>query len=252
MAVYTVNKGFASWEVKVHGKAIHSSMALMSTSCNAIEYAAQIITKIREIALDLRRKADVGIDKDNAGSAQYDYPSFSTMTAGAIEGGDAVSMEPAGCRFICSVCVTGTAVAAEVESAVSAYVQESMLSAMRQEYSEASVELISTTNMPAFNASEDAKFTMNARALCGDDEIHKKGGGTETGFFHERLGIQTVIVDPGTVKVAHVANEYVQACMTGRCHDFLIGLGNLYTTTTVVGSGTVWELSFFLASASVS
>ena len=197
--VGTGSKGFSSWRVVVHGKAIHSSMALMNTSCNAIEYAAQIITRIRKIAVDLR---------DN-GPQDPNYPcQFCSMSVGLIKGGNAVNTVPAECDFDFSVRVTETSVAKRVETEVKEYIDKEILPAMRKEYPEASVDLLRVWSVPAFNSPEDAPFIRTVRNILKNDKVQKLAGGTEGGFFQD-LGMPTIIVGPGGYR-GHMANEYTE------------------------------------------
>ncbi|KAK7201533.1 glutamamyl carboxypeptidase [Novymonas esmeraldas] len=209
--VLTGSKGFSSWKVVVHGKAIHSSMALMNTSCNAIEYAAQIIAKIRQIAVDLK--------KNSKHDPNYTCP-FSCMSVGTIKGGNAVNTVPAECEFIFSIRVTENAVAKRVEAEVQQFISETILPAMREEYPEASVEFMPDWFAPAFNADEKHPFTKMVREMLNDRKIRKVGGGTESGFFEEVLGIPTVIVGPGGYW-AHLANEHTEVGFLERSGKFL-------------------------------
>nr|AKK31265.1 acetylornithine deacetylase-like protein [Leishmania major] len=94
MRVVTSNKGFCEWHVEMQGKVIHSAMALMSTSCNAIEYAAQIIAEMCETALD--------ITKSTAQERNYSC-SLACISTDAVVGGSAVNTVPAECDVVCSV-----------------------------------------------------------------------------------------------------------------------------------------------------
>ncbi|PWU82940.1 putative glutamamyl carboxypeptidase [Trypanosoma cruzi] len=55
MTVVIAHKGTSHFWVRVRGKAAHSSFALTGESCNAIDYATKLITKLREIAEEYRR-----------------------------------------------------------------------------------------------------------------------------------------------------------------------------------------------------
>ncbi|KAK7201532.1 glutamamyl carboxypeptidase [Novymonas esmeraldas] len=198
--VGTGSKGLSSWRVIVHGKAIHSSMALMNTSCNAIEYAAQIIAKIRQIAVEVK--------KSTKHDPNYPCP-FSCMSVGTIKGGNAVNTVPAECEFIFSIRVTENMLAKRVEAEVQQYISETILPAMREEYPEALVEMVPQWDVPAYNANEKHPFTKMVREMVNDFKIRKSPGGTESGFFEENLGIPTVIVGPGGENL-HLANEYTE------------------------------------------
>ncbi|KAG5471402.1 hypothetical protein LSCM1_01486 [Leishmania martiniquensis] len=220
MMVVTGNKGFCEWHVKVQGKAIHSSMALMNTSCNAIEHAAQIITKIRDIALDIKKNA--------LQDKSYSCP-FACISTGLIQGGNAVNTVPAECAFTCSVRLTESELACELEQKLQRYVEEEVLPLMKEEHPEAAVTITRGVSYPAFNASEEAEATKHARRLLRDAEVHRCAGGTEAGFFHDTLGIPTVIVGPGPESMAHLPNEYVSVEQMDASMRFTMDFVKLYT-----------------------
>ncbi|KAK7198270.1 glutamamyl carboxypeptidase [Novymonas esmeraldas] len=211
------NKGHCLWKVKVHGKAIHSSMALMNTSCNAIEYAAQIITKIRQIAVDVR--------EHEARDTSYLCP-FSSMSTTMIKGGNAVNTVPADCEFEFSVRITDTTVARSIDKCIREYVKAVVLPAMREEYADASVEIDAYNMCPAFNGREEEPFTKLVRKMLKDTKVRKAGGTTEAGFFQEDLKIPTVIVGPGGER-AHEANEYTLCDNLVKCETFTKDLVSL-------------------------
>ncbi|KPA73087.1 glutamamyl carboxypeptidase putativemetallo-peptidase Clan MH Family M18 [Leptomonas pyrrhocoris] len=225
MRVYTGNKGISRWYVSVRGKAIHSSMALMNTSCNAIEYAAQIITKIREIALEIK--------KNGVQDKTYQCP-FACISTGVIKGGNAVNTVPAECEFVYSVRVTDGETANDIEQRVGQYIQRVILPSMKEEYPEASVEVTPGACYPAFNADEADPVVKQSRHLCKDHEVRKIGGGTEAGYFQNVLGVPTVIVGPGPFEMAHLPNEYVSIADMDQSTRFTMDLVKLYTDPAFV------------------
>ncbi|ESL05560.1 glutamamyl carboxypeptidase, partial [Trypanosoma rangeli SC58] len=90
MRVVTGHKGAYRFRVCVHGKAAHSSLALTSESCNAIDYAAKLVVKLREVAEEYRRRG--GHEKD------FMVP-FSTISTNVINGGNAMNTVPAQCEI---------------------------------------------------------------------------------------------------------------------------------------------------------
>lgn len=222
LQVCTGNKGHRVWRCKVTGKAIHSSMALMGTSCNAIEYAAQIIAKIREIAKDVR--------DNGARDGSYACP-FSPMSTNLIQGGNAVNTVPAECVFEFNIRIADTKVAMSVDARIRKYIDEVVVPEMRKEYPEASVELDAFCCCPAFNAREDAPLTKLARKIMNSQKVVKGTGTTEAGFFQEDLGIPTVIIGPGTAG-AHEANEYTAIADLLKCMKVTKELVTCCTETT--------------------
>ncbi|KPA81690.1 glutamamyl carboxypeptidase putativemetallo-peptidase Clan MH Family M18 [Leptomonas pyrrhocoris] len=221
LEVCTGNKGHRVWRCTVKGKAIHSSMALMGTSCNAIEYAAMIITKIREIAKEVR-------DND-VHDTSYGCP-FSPMSTNLIQGGNAVNTVPAECVFEFNIRIADTKVAMNVDARIRQYINEVVVPEMRKEYAEAAVDLDAFCCCPAFNAKEDAPFTKLARKIMKSQKVVKGTGTTEAGFFQEELGIPTVIIGPGTAG-AHEANEYTAVADLLRCTEVTQELVSYCTAT---------------------
>ncbi|KPI83171.1 glutamamyl carboxypeptidase putative metallo-peptidase Clan MH Family M18 [Leptomonas seymouri] len=215
MKVYTGNKGRTAWEVKVHGKAIHSSMALMNTSCNAIEYAAQIVTKVREIALDIK--------KNGKQDPLYDCP-FACISTGVIKGGNAVNTVPAECYFTFSMRVNDSTEKERVESEVKTYISSTVLPFMREEFADAQIELVRTADYPPFTGNDDNALTQEARRLRADPHQHRSGAGTEAGYFNGVLKIPSVIMGPGSIDEAHQPNEFVTVQQMDCCMDTVVGM----------------------------
>ncbi|KPA80529.1 glutamamyl carboxypeptidase putativemetallo-peptidase Clan MH Family M18 [Leptomonas pyrrhocoris] len=230
MRVYVSAKGFTQWNVSVHGKAIHSSMALMNTSCNAIEYAAQIITKVREIALDIK--------KNGRQDPGHDCP-FAPMTTALVSGGNAVNTVPAECSFIITVRITDKETPKEIEDRMSRYVAENILPAMREEYPEATVDIKNAVSLLPFNGKEDSKLTKQALKLCKHTKTYKTGGANEGGYFQDVLGIPTVVVGPGPGAMAHLANEYVLVDQMEKSTAFTMDMVKLYTDPTYCSAGNL-------------
>ena len=230
MRVYVSAKGFTQWNVTVHGKAIHSSMALMNTSCNAIEYAAQIITKIREIALDVK--------KNGKQAPQYTCP-FACITTGIIKGGNAVNTVPAECDFVFNVRVTDKETPNDIEARVKRFIDDNVLPAMREEYPEATVSFTRPLSMPAFNGKEDAAVTQKALKLRKHDKVHYDGGGTEGAYFEDTLGIPTIVIGPGPAMMAHLPNEYVLVEQMEQSTAFTLDMVKLYTDPAYCGAGNL-------------
>ncbi|CAJ1990641.1 glutamamyl carboxypeptidase [Leishmania donovani] len=230
MNVYVGSKGFTQWSVSVQGKAIHSSMALMNTSCNAIEYAAQIITKVREIAVDLR--------KNGRQDPEYACP-FPCITTGLIKGGNAVNTVPAQCEFVVTARITDNETPDAIERRVRSYVNDHVLPAMREEYPDAEVKVTRPLSMPAFNGKEAASVTQKALMLRKATRTYKTGGGTEGGYFEDVLGVSTVIVGPGPQAMAHLPNEYVLVDQMEKSTEFTMALVRLYTDPSYCGAGNL-------------
>jgi acetylornithine deacetylase len=88
MGVVIGHKSKRSFRVTVHGKTCHSSLA--PHGVNAVEYAARLIVKIRDISDRLARSG--------ARDPLYDVP-YTTAHTGVAHGGTALNIVPDACTF---------------------------------------------------------------------------------------------------------------------------------------------------------
>jgi len=213
MQVVVAHKGINLFRCRVHGKAAHSS--LTPRGCNAIEYAAMLICRIRQVADAL--KANGPYDE------AYDVP-FSTMTTNQIRGGIAVNTIPELCEFSYEFRNLPGVAPADIQTEVERYVRDELLPRMQAEFAGARIEIETGAAAPGLEASEEAAITQLVRALTQDRATRKVAYGTEAGLF-QNLGIPTVVCGPGHIEQAHKPDEYVALDQLAACDRFLRRLG---------------------------
>ncbi|CAP42075.1 acetylornithine deacetylase [Bordetella petrii] len=213
MQVVVAHKGINLFRCCVQGKAAHSS--LTPRGCNAIEYAARLICRIRELADTFKARGPY--------DEFYDVP-YSTMTTNLIQGGIAVNTIPERCEFSYEFRNLPGMPADEIQAQVERYVQETLLPAMRAEFDGARIDIQSGASAPGLDASEEAAITQLARALTDDRATRKVAYGTEAGLF-QGLGVPTVVCGPGHIEQAHKPDEYVALDQLAACEKFLRRLG---------------------------
>lgn len=209
MKVVVAHKGINMFRCSVHGKAAHSS--LTNQGCNAIEHAASLICKIREIAATHRRQGPYDND--------YDVP-YTTLSTNQIQGGIAVNTVPELCEFTYEFRNLPGMNADELQSQIESYIQQELLPGMRSEHAEADVVVAASSRAPGLSAEESAEITKLVRALTQDNETRKVAYGTEAGLF-QSLGVPTVICGPGNIEQAHKANEFIDIEQLEECERFL-------------------------------
>ncbi|KAK7194452.1 Peptidase family M20/M25/M40/Peptidase dimerization domain containing protein [Novymonas esmeraldas] len=198
--VIVAHKGICVWKVHVKGKAAHSSYALTKDSCNAIDYAARLIVKIREIAEDIVLNEEV--------DSFFDVPS-TTISTNVINGGIAINTVPADCIFNYEFRNLPRMTQEGIQKRVSDYVAKELLPKMKKECSEADIIIENLAAVPSLSdADEKDPFTALVRALTGDRDMHKLGGATEAGQY-ALIGVPVLVCGPGSITVAHRANEFV-------------------------------------------
>lgn len=220
MQVVVAHKGINLFTCKVHGRAAHSS--LTPRGCNAIEYAARLICRIRDIADHF--KAHGPYDD------LYDVP-FTTMTTNLVKGGIAVNTIPDLCEFTYEFRNLPGMSPESVQAQVEQYVRDELVPRMRREYEQADVDIQKGAFAPALEACEQAAVTQLVRALTHDNDVRKVAYGTEAGLFHE-VGIPTVVCGPGHIEQAHKPDEFVAIDQLDACDRFMRKLGQSLTASS--------------------
>ncbi len=209
MRVVVANKGINCFRCTVHGHAAHSS--LTPTGVNAIEYAARLISRIREIADEMR----AGGPYDQA----FDVP-FTTAQTGLIKGGVAHNVIPAHCEFEFEFRNLPGIDAAAILRRIEDYAHTVLEPEMRRVRAEAGIDIQRLAVSPPLEADEQAEVTRLVRGLLRDRGTTKVAYATEAGLFQD-AGIPAVLCGPGHIEQAHKPNEFVALDQLARCEDFL-------------------------------
>lgn len=208
MRVIAAHKSSNMVELVFRGRSAHSS--LTPEGVNAIEYAAQAIRFIRELA-DGRR---VNGPFDEA----YRVP-FTTAGVNQVSGGIASNTVPELCRFVVEFRTVGTDDPAEIIDEIRACAAE-LEAQMRAEHVEAAVEVEVVAQVPSLESSPDGAAYRMAVELGGTPSGDKVTYGTEAGQF-ALAGIDAVVCGPGDIAQAHAADEYVELDQIVACERFV-------------------------------
>jgi acetylornithine deacetylase len=209
MRPIVAHKGINAYRCCVRGHAAHSS--LTPKGLNAIEYAARLICRIRDLADEMRR--------DGPFDQYYDVP-FTTAQTSMIEGGNAINTVPAECRFAFEFRNLPSLDPDTVFTRIEHYAHETLLPQMRREHPNAAIEFTKIAAAPGLDASEQAAITALVRALTDNRETRKVAYGTEAGLF-ARAGVPSIVCGPGDIEQAHKPNEYLELAQLAACEDFL-------------------------------
>ena len=205
------HKGVYRYKCCVRGKEAHSS--LTPHSVNAIEMAARVVGRVRDMAEDF--------EKNEPRFEGFDVP-FSTSSVGQFHGGIADNVVPRDAEFRYEFRDLPTANAALMQSEVVAYAK-SLEPAMKKVAPAAGFEFETICEIPSFLGSKDDPVTRLAQELSGEKSTTLVAFGTEAGLF-KNAGISTVVCGPGSIQQAHQPDEYVSLEQLGRCEAFMQGL----------------------------
>jgi acetylornithine deacetylase len=205
------HKGVYRYKCCARGLEAHSS--LTPRSVNAIEMAARVVVKLREMA--------EGFERSEPRYDGFDVP-FSTASVGQFHGGMADNVVPRDAEFRYEFRDLPTADAHAMQAQVTAYAK-TLEPAMKAVAPEAGFRFETICEVPSFLGSAADGVTRLAQRLSGEQGTTLVAFGTEAGIF-KQAGIPTVVCGPGSIAQAHQPDEYVSLEQLARCDAFMRGL----------------------------
>jgi acetylornithine deacetylase len=214
MQIGTGHKGKSAYRAVCCGQAGHSGLA--PRFVNAIHMAADLVAAIRDIQREL---ADSGPRE-----AGYGVP-YTTVHVGTIKGGRALNIVPSECEVGFEV----RNVSADDPQAIVGRVTERLQRRVRQEAADpqAPLPVIEQVNSyPSLSTVEDSPAVGLLSSLLPPGTARTKVDyGTEGGLFGRTWRDTPVLVcGPGSISVAHKADEYVEIAQIEACDRMLAGL----------------------------
>jgi acetylornithine deacetylase len=209
MGVIVGHKGKRSLRVTVRGFTVHSSLALRGV--NAVEYAARLIVKIREISDRLGR--------EGARDPLYDVP-WTTGHTGLVRGGTALNIVPDECSFEFEFRNIAADDADALVDEVKAYARTVLEPEMKAVVPASGIAIQFKSGFPGLDTPPSSEIVALAHRLSGSDGEAKVAFGTEAGRF-ALAGIPSVVIGPGSIDQAHKADEYIEVAQLAACGAFL-------------------------------
>ena len=207
------HKGVYRYKCCVRGKEAHSS--LTPQSVNAIEMAARVVGKLRDMA--------EGFERSEPRYEGFDVP-FSTASVGQFHGGIADNVVPRDAEFRYEFRNLPTANAHSMQEELIAHAR-SLEPAMKRVAGEAGFRFETICEIPSFLGSASDAVTQLALKLSGERRTTEVAFGTEAGLF-KQSGIPTVVCGPGSINQAHQPDEFVSLEQLARCEAFMQGLAS--------------------------
>jgi acetylornithine deacetylase len=209
MQVVIGHKGKRSFQVTVRGRTCHSSLAPQGV--NAVEYAARLIVKIREMA---DRLAQTG-----ARDPLYDIQ-YTTAHTGVVQGGTALNIVPDVCAFEFEFRPIAADNVEALEQEVKVYAREVLEPEMKAVAPESEITFALKSTFPGLDTPSQGKIAALAKEFAQQNDHGKVAFGTEAGLF-DAAGIPTVVIGPGSIEQAHKADEFIAVAEIEKCHRFL-------------------------------
>jgi acetylornithine deacetylase len=210
MDVVIGHKGMRSYDVTVTGLESHSSLA--PGAVNAIEYAAELITYIKSIALR--------IAEDGPFDELFDV-THTTLQTGVIEGGTALNIVPNYCKFIFEMRFIDKEDPDAIESEIRDYANNNLIPRMQEISKDTGIAIERVNEMPSLDLGASEETVTFVKALAGRNNHSKVAFGTEAGLFQKRSGIPSVVCGPGSIGEAHKPNEFIEIAQIEECETFM-------------------------------
>ena len=209
MQVVIGHKAKRSVMATVRGRTVHSSLAPLGV--NAVEYAARVIGKIRDIAEQLAR--------EGPRDPLYDIP-HSTAHTGLVHGGSALNIVPDLCTFEYEFRTIAADNPDALAEEVAAYARDVLEPQMRAVAPEAGIELRDRSSFPGLDTPPASDIVGMSMAFSGRNDLAKVAFGTEAGGYAAD-GIPSVVVGPGSIDQAHKADEFIAVSELEECGAFI-------------------------------
>jgi len=213
MKVVAGHKGKRNFSCTVHGKECHSALA---EGVNAVEAAAEMIAHIKEMQREIRR--------DGPFDAAYD-PSYTTLHTGTIEGGRALNIVPAHCKFEFEIRALPHHDVEMLTDRITGYARDRLEPEMKAMHPAAGFDFTIMNDTDGFDLPDDHEAVRLVTELTGDNRTGRVSFGTEAGLFNN-AGIPTVVCGPGFIEQAHKPDEFISLDQLAQGEAFLRRLMN--------------------------
>jgi len=213
MSVVDAHKGPVRWHVDIHGRAAHSSMAPLGV--NAISVAGKLLAELARIEQELK-----AAPRDE----RFDPP-YATLQVTRIDGGTATNIVPVSCRLDFDMRALPGVDAAAIDRRIRAFADRECMAEMRRVAPEAGIDVRIANEVPPFASGSNSEAVALALYLAGQNETHAVSYATEAGLF-QAAGSPAVVVGPGDIAQAHIADEWIAKDQLDKCMGFLARLGD--------------------------
>jgi len=212
MEVATCHKGKCAYRVICAGKEIHSGYAPMGL--NAIHLATELIADIRHIQSELQTKS--------GHNDKYDIP-YSTLHVGIINGGTALNIVPNMCTFDFELRNLSSDNQRKIIQTIKDKA-DTITRRYKTDFPDCDISFEKLADYPGLDTPAEAEAVTFVKSLAQTNNHGAINFGTEGGLFQEALDIPVIICGPGSIKVAHKPDEYIQRAQLKVCDEFMARL----------------------------
>ncbi len=206
MKLVNQHKGKKNYYICFHGVEAHSS--LIDDGVNSISYCSKFIEFLE------KKKSDIKKIKDHNFS-----PNFSTINIGKINGGIAVNIIPKKCELEFEIRDTPNFQTEKLLNEIRKYCLK-LEKQMKLLNKKCYVEFTEINRFPPLKTNKNSDIIFLCLKHLKTNSINTVSFGTEAGVY-DKLGFQTIVCGPGSIKQAHKPNEFIEMDELLKCNEFL-------------------------------
>ena len=212
MKVVQAHKGKHSYRCRVRGLECHSS--LTPRGVNAVEYAAELVARLRAMARHKREQGPF--------DAAFDVP-HTTVHTGVVHGGTALNIVPLDCTFDFEFRYLPQDDPHALFDEIKRFAEETLVPEMHAVSRDTGITWEPLSTIPGLDTPADDEVIALAKSLTGANAVFKVAFGTEAGLF-QQAGVPTVVCGPGSIEQAHKPNEFVSLEQIAQCEALMRAL----------------------------
>jgi len=209
MGVIEGHKGCYEYTTEFTGLEGHGSQP--DRGVNAVEYAARYISRMLDIAEELKERAPA--------ESRFDPP-WTTLQVGRIEGGKARNVIAGSCTVEWEMRPISPDDASFAKRQLADYVGRVLLPSMRAVCPHCDIVTRTVGEVEGLQIVEDSEARRIVMELTGADRADVVPFGTEAGLF-QLAGISSIICGPGSIEQAHKPDEFIAIDQLAACLEML-------------------------------
>lgn len=209
LEVVTAHKGCWEFTTQFTGVGGHGSQP--AKAVNAVEYASRYVTRLMELARELRTRAD--------DDSPFDPP-HTSISVGMIEGGIGRNVVAGECRLEWEMRPVRPAEGEYVLSTMAEFAEAELLPDMRRVHAGSSITTHTVGAVRGLEASPSSEAVRLMKRLLPDPTVAVVSFGTEAGLY-QAAGVPAVVWGPGDIEQAHTPNEFVTIAQLEACLDLM-------------------------------
>lgn len=211
MKLVNQHKGKKNFIVNFQGIESHSS--LVNDGVNSISYCVQFLNFLEIKQKELKKKKNTKFS-----------PEFTSINVGKINGGIAVNIIPKTCEIEFEIRDIPNCNTLRIIKDIKDFLFE-LENKMRSQNKKCSIVFKEVNDFPPLNTKENMEIISLCLKNLNSNALEAVSFGTEAGVF-DKLGFQTVVCGPGSIKQAHKPDEFIELSQLKKCESFLTKIIN--------------------------